>query len=128
MTTIRGLGFDLIDLKHFAVHYGDDDPELLARCFTPGEIAHAGDGVNRVARLAGRFAVKEATFKALGGAASISHLDIETISTGDGAPQISLCAAASDMAKAQGISTFLVSISHSTASAGAVVIAICEST
>ena len=124
MTTIRGLGFDLIDLAHFATHYGEDDPELLARVFTPREIDAIGYDVDRLARLAGRFAVKEATFKALGGAAGIAHLDIETVSDPDGAPQVRLTAAAQAAADAQGVTSLMVSISHSPASAGAVVVAI----
>jgi len=121
---VSGLGLDLIDLAHFAIHYGDEDPELLARCFTAQEIVAAGDGTDRLARLAGRFAVKEATFKALGGGADISHLDIENVSGDDGVPQIELSGAASELALKRGIATFLVSISHSAASAGAVVIAL----
>ncbi|WP_082992746.1 holo-ACP synthase [Erythrobacter sp. QSSC1-22B] len=127
MTEILGLGLDLIDLQHFAIHYGDNDPELLARCFTDREILEAGDGVDRIARLAGRFAVKEATFKALGGASGISHCDIESVS-GHDAPQIYLTGRAHKLAKERGAATFLVSISHSGLSAAAVVIACGEPT
>ena len=123
MTGILGLGLDLIDLQHFAVHYGDFDPELLARCFTDREISDAGFDADRLARLAGRFAVKEATYKALGGTSSVAHLDIETVADGAGAPQVRLSGAASEMAKARGVTTFLVSISHSGSVAAAVVIA-----
>jgi len=28
---IFGVGLDLIDLEHFRLHYGDEDPELLRR-------------------------------------------------------------------------------------------------
>lgn len=123
MTGILGVGLDLIDLQHFAVHFGDFDPELLARCFTDREINDAGYDADRLGRLAGRFAVKEATFKALGGTNSVAHLDIETVADCVGAPQVRLSGAASEMAKARGVATFLVSISHSGSSAAAVVIA-----
>jgi holo-[acyl-carrier protein] synthase len=123
MTAIVGVGIDLIDLDHFTIHYGRLDPDLLARCFTPGEIAHAGDGVDRLSRLAGRFAVKEAAFKALGGGEAISHLNIETLSGASGAPQLCLNGPAQDAAAAQFITAFFVSITHSPASAAAVVIA-----
>lgn len=125
---IRGLGFDLIDLAHFAVHYGGNDHELLARCFTAQEIAAAGDDADRLERLAGRYAVKEATFKAFGGAADVSHLDIETVSGLNGEPEICLTGTAQQAANARGIASFLVSISHSAASAGAVVIALARPT
>lgn len=48
--TVAGLGLDLIDLAHFAIHYGDEDLELLERCFTAQEIVAAGDGTDRLAR------------------------------------------------------------------------------
>ena len=123
MPDILGVGLDLIDLQHFAVHYGDFDPELLARCFTDREISDVGNDADRLGRLAGRFAVKEATFKALGGTNSVAHLDIETVSDGGGAPQVRLSGAASEMAKARGVATFMVSISHTGSAAAAVVIA-----
>ena len=123
MTGILGVGLDLIDLQHFAVHYGDFDFELLARCFTDREISDIGCDADSLARLAGRFAVKEATYKALGGTSSVAHLDIETFSHGSGAPQLRLSGTASEMAKARGVATFLISISHSGSAAAAVVIA-----
>lgn len=123
MSGIVGVGLDLIDLQHFAVHYGEFDPDLLARCFTDREIRNVGEDADRLGRLAARFAVKEATFKALGGGDSVAHLDIETVSGGGGAPQVRLSGAASEMAKARGVATFLVSISHSASAAAAVVIA-----
>jgi len=123
LTSIIGLGLDLIDLEHFAIHYGDFDSELLARCFTTREVADVGDRVDRLARLAGRFAIKEATFKALGGGAGISHLDIETVSGDDGAPHIHLSGSVRALAETRRAATFLVSVSHSASSAAAVVIA-----
>jgi holo-[acyl-carrier protein] synthase len=123
MTAILGLGFDLIDLAHFSIHYADEDPDLLARCFTERELSDIGPGADRLARLAGRFAVKEATFKALGGGEGISHLDIETVSREDGLPQVRLAGAAQRLADDRGVTNLLVSISHSAASSGAVVIA-----
>lgn len=90
MSATVGLGLDLIDLAHFRIHYGEEDPELLSRCFTDGELSSVGTGVDRLARLAARFAAKEAACKALGGAEGIGLPDIET-GTGDtGRPEIVL--------------------------------------
>ena len=119
-----GIGLDLIDLVHFSVHYGGDDPELLARCFTDQELTSVGYDVDRLARLAARFAVKEATLKALGGAKGIGLPDIETVTGPTGAPEIMLHGLAQDLAKARGATNFLVSLTHSAASAAAVVIAL----
>jgi holo-[acyl-carrier protein] synthase len=122
MGIIIGLGIDLIDLEHFAIHYGDLDPELLERCFTAQEQVAVGDGADRLARLAARFAVKEATFKALGGASELSHLEIETVSS-EGAPRVVLHGKALELAHARGVSELTMSITHSASSAAAVVIA-----
>lgn len=119
-----GIGLDLIDLDHFRVHYGDEDPDLLARCFTPGELDGIGSGADRLARLAARFALKEATFKALGGGLGIALTDVETTTDRDGHPQVVLRGPAKDIAARIGVTGFLVSLTHSAASAAAVVVAL----
>ena len=119
-----GVGLDLIDLAHFAIHYGGDDPELLSRCFTDREVTSVGAGVDRLARLAARYAVKEATLKALGGAEGVGLPDIETVIGPTGAPEIVLHGPAQTLANARGTTSFLVSITHSAGSAAAVVIAL----
>jgi holo-[acyl-carrier protein] synthase len=119
-----GLGLDLIDLAHFRVHYGDEDPDLLARCFTERELRSAGDGADRLARLAARFSVKEAAYKALGGGERVALTDIETVTGDDGAPSIVLHGSAREIADARGATSFMVSLTHSAASAAAVVIAL----
>lgn len=124
MSVPVGLGLDLIDLAHFRIHYGDEDPELLARCFTKCEIENAGTGVDRLARLAARFAVKEATFKALGGSEGVGLPEIETVTGEDGAPAVVLHGSARELADARGVTSFLVSLTHSAVSAAAVVIAL----
>ena len=45
-----------------------EDPRdpLIPRCFVQAELDEIGDGVDRIERLAGRFAAKEAVLKAIG--------------------------------------------------------------
>jgi holo-[acyl-carrier protein] synthase len=124
MSSILGVGLDLIDLAHFGIHYGNADAELLARCFTQQEITDSGDGPNRTAHLAARFAAKEAAFKALGGDQSIAHTDIELLCEESGAPQLQLHGAARMLAQQRGVHTFQVSLTHSASAAAAVVIAV----
>ena len=124
MTVIVGIGLDLIDLAHFKIHYGDGDAELLARCFTQEEVTLAGDGVDRIAKLAARFAVKEAAYKALGGGVGFALTDIECLPGDSGQPQLSLHGAAKKMAQQRGADQFYVSLTHSPSSAAAVVIAV----
>ena len=124
MSVPVGLGLDMIDLAHFRVHYGEADSELLARCFTEGEIKAAGIEVDRLARLAARFAVKEATFKALGGGMGVGLPEIEAVAGKDGALAVVLHGSAKELADALGVTSFLVSLTHSATSAAAVVIAL----
>lgn len=122
--SVVGIGLDLIDLDRFEILYGDDDPDLFARCFTPQELLDAGSGVDRLARLAARFAAKEAVFKALGGAAGIAHTDIEVVSGVSGAPEVRLHGPAAALAASVGADRLTLSLTHSGAAAAAVVIAV----
>lgn len=124
MTGVVGLGLDLIDLDRFKVLYGDDDPELLARCFTDQELQDAGEDVARLSRLAARFAAKEAVFKALGGASGVAHTDIEVVRTTSGAPEVRLHGAAKALAAAAGADRLVLSLTHSDGAAAAVVLAV----
>lgn len=121
---ILGLGIDLIDLEHFKRLYGDDDEEVLSRCFTQGELEDAGDDERRHERRAARFAAKEAFYKALGGAEGIAHTDVETRRTATGAPVLRVHGAARALAAERGATTFLVSLTHTALTAGAVVVAL----
>jgi holo-[acyl-carrier protein] synthase len=121
--TVLGIGLDLVDLDQFRLLYGEEDEELLARCFTDGELKDAGDGVDRLARLAARFAAKEAVFKALGGAEGIAHTDIEVVRRASGAPQILLHGPAAELAAQGGVAQVQVTLTHSPAAAAAVALA-----
>lgn len=121
---VIGLGLDLIDLERFGVLYGDDDPELLARCFTAQELLDVGSDVDRLTRLAARFAAKEATFKALGGAMGVAHTDIEVVRSKSGAPELRLHGAAAALAAEVSADQLIVSLTHSDGAAAAVVLAI----
>jgi len=123
-TGIIGIGLDLVDLAHFAIHYGGDDLEILARCFTDLEIAEAGNGGDRIARLAARFATKEAVFKSLGGAEGIALTDIEYRHGENGEPRVQLSGKAKSLADQRGATVFLLSVSHSSLTAAAVVVAL----
>ena len=122
--TVMGIGLDLIDLDHFGTHYGEEDPDLLARCFTNEELRDAGQGANRLPTLAGRFALKEAVFKALGGGKQIALTDVETLRTAGGTLNVRLHGPAAVLAADQGIGVVLVSVSHSASAAAAVAVAL----
>lgn len=117
-----GVGLDIIDLDRFRLFYGGDDPDLLARCFTSAELSAVGDDTDRIDRLAARFAAKEATFKALGGAVGIALTDIE-VEAGENGPCLRLHGAAQDLADRRGVTQLLLSLTHSVSAAAAVVVA-----
>lgn len=123
-TTLVGLGLDLIDLERFRKMYGGDDVELLRRCFTDDELTSVGTGVDRLPRLAARFAAKEATYKALGGAQGVAHTDIVVSSEASGKPMLTLHGAAKIAAAQAGVTSLLCSFSHSDTSVAAVVVAL----
>ena len=121
--TVLGLGLDLIELDQFTILYSDDDPDLLARCFTVQELIDVGDGVDRLARLAARFAGKEAVFKALGGAEGVAHTDIEVIRAASGAPEVQLHGEAEALAARHGVTRVMLTLTHSPGAAAAVALA-----
>jgi len=93
----------------------------LNRVYTEGEQAYSR---GRAAQLAGRFAAKEATMKALGtGVRGVSWREVEVVRERGRAPAIRLHGRAADRARRLGLQRFALSISHSREYAVALVIA-----
>jgi holo-[acyl-carrier protein] synthase len=120
---ILGIGFDATDIPRVADvfrRYGD---RFLRRVFTEREIAYCTRRRDPVPHLAGRFAVKEATMKALGTGHSrgVAWKDIEVVRTG-GPPQLRLHGGAARRAEAMRVRRSLVTITHSEALAMAQVL------
>jgi len=123
--TMVGIGLDLIDLPRFEALYGARDPDVLARCFTSQEIADVGDGEDGLARLAGRFAAKEAVLKLIGGLSDgMALTDIEVIVGPGGAPDVALAGLARARADERGIGRIHLSLTHSAMAAAAVAIGV----
>jgi holo-[acyl-carrier protein] synthase len=107
-------GVDLVDIAETERLLREPTGQFLTRCFTAGEQAGVGTGIERAARLSGRFALKEAVMKALGTGFSdgVGFLDIEVITLASGAPSLALTGAARARADALGIVRWLISSSH----------------
>lgn len=118
---IVGHGIDLVDIASLQPLVEDPAGHFIERCFTPLELAAAGDGPNRLERLACRFAAKEAVLKALGTGfgAGLGFLDVEILTLPSGVPSVLLHGQVDEKARALGITGWLVSTSHS----GAIAIA-----
>ncbi len=96
---------------------------FLRRIFTQGEIDYCRE---RAPNLAGRFAAKEATMKALGtGVRGVGWREIEVIRHPSGAPSITLYGRAEMRAQRLGVQEISLSISHSRDYAVAFVVTQC---
>jgi holo-[acyl-carrier protein] synthase len=127
---IIGHGIDIVEVNFFQ-RFGLDLPATaLARYFTAGELAHAGTGPHRAEHLAGRFAAKEAVLKALGTGwiDGIAWTDIEIVALPSGAPEVVLHGLCSELAAGQGITSWLLSISHTVVTAVASALAVASPT
>jgi holo-[acyl-carrier protein] synthase len=114
-------GIDQIEIARVEQGIERLGERFLARLFTPGERADCAD---QPARLAARFAGKEAVAKALGcGIGDIGWRDIE-IRTGErGRPVLTLHDTAALMAAELGLSAWDISLTHTATYASAVVVA-----
>lgn len=117
------IGTDVVDLDRFRLALRRT-PGMVARVFTEGEQAYALRKNDPTERLAARFAVKEATMKALGvGLGAFKFHDVEVVKKRTGEPTLSLTGRAVELAAARGVTEWKVSITHSDLIAMAVVIA-----
>ena len=107
-------GIDIVEIARIAQMEQEHGPRFLERCFTPDERDYAGEHRRRAEHLAARFAAKEAVMKALGTGLSegISWTDISVSRSATGAPQVVLTGRAAEIATAQGITSWLISLSH----------------
>lgn len=119
-----GVGADLVEIGRFRAVLRRR-PSLAERLFTCGEREYAARAVDPAARLAARFAAKEATLKALGlGLGAMRMADIEVVRSHDGRPGLRLHGDAQDKASERGVECWLVTVSHTESMAQATVIAL----
>ena len=98
---------------------------MRARLFTDGELALAAGRADPVPALAVRFAAKEAVMRALGvGLGAFSFHEVEVLRLASGAPELRVTGGAADLAAGRGVTAWHISLSHSAATAGAVVSAL----
>ncbi len=123
---IIGHGIDLVEIAEMRRWIEDPRDPLIPRCFVREEIDEVGDGPDRVERLAGRFAAKEAVLKALGTGfgAGVAFSDVIIYRSAGAPPQVRLTGGAAKAATELGIVEWRLSISHAGAMAMASAIAI----
>jgi len=111
---IIGLGLDATDIDRIAATLERFGDRFLRRIFTAGEVAYCQRRRHPAIHLAGRFAAKEATMKALGTGHSRGVLwrDIEVVRRG-GPPQLQLQGGAGRRFASIGGQSTLLTITHS---------------
>jgi phosphopantetheine--protein transferase-like protein len=121
---VLGIGTDLVDIDRFRKVLART-PGVADRMFRDAERVYAEQAADPTARLAARFAAKEATLKSLGlGLGGMNLSDIEVFKHDDGRPELRLHGDALVVAERAGAVRFLVTISHTDHLAQATVVAL----
>lgn len=119
MSVIVGVGVDIVGTQRFADALART-PGLLQRVFHPDELAAVGSDV---ARLAARFAAKEAVAKALGAPPGLTWHDCVVRVEPDGRPRLHLTGTVAAAADRLGAVTWHLSLTHDAGVSAAYVIA-----
>ena len=122
---IVGIGLDLVDIARVARLLETKGDSARHRLFTEGELAYAERRAEPARHLAARFSAKEAAYKALAGtehARGIGWHDIEVLVEWDGRPALRFHGRAAERAAELGITRAHLSLTHSDATAAAVVV------
>jgi len=121
---IVGLGIDLIEIPRIKSVYERHGTRFVNRILTDAEKAYVLQHKDPSARLAGRWAAKEAALKALGTGLSngIRWRDVEILPDEHGKPVLYLHALAKERAVALRAAVYHVTITHSDGQAMAQVI------
>ena len=107
-------GIDLVDFPRIEEMVKEHDKRFLDRVFTSAEQAYADSNKNRIEKLAGRFAAKEAVLKLLGTGwrGKIAWTDIEIINNPAGQPLVTVSGEVKRLVDKLGIKQISVSITH----------------
>lgn len=122
---IVGIGVDAVDIDRVERMFADKGDRMLERLFTPGELTYIASKARGAQHMAVRLAAKEAVYKALAGnelARGIGWRDVEVVSRADGSPALALHGRAQQRLTELGGGIMHISLTHSDATAVAVVI------
>jgi holo-[acyl-carrier protein] synthase len=124
--SVIGHGIDMVEVAELRRWIEDPRDPLIPRCFVSAEIEEIGGATDRVERLAGRFAAKEAVLKALGTGfgAGVAFTDVVIHRTPGAAPDVQLTGGAANAATALGVTAWRLSITHAGGLAMASVLAL----
>jgi holo-[acyl-carrier protein] synthase len=121
---LLGVGTDLVEIERFRLAMQRRE-RLPERLFSDDERAYGFRHRDPAPRFAARFAAKEAVMKALGvGLGAFKLRDVEVVRQRSGAPVIALYGKAAELAAAQGVTEWRLSLTHTDLVAMAVAIAL----
>jgi len=122
---IVGLGVDICEIERMERALGRH-PTMRERVFTAEERAYCDSKARPAESYAGRFAVREAVIKALGGYRGKRWQDISVTRSPSGAPGVRLQGNAKLRADVLGISRVFVTFTHERTNAVAFAVAVAE--
>lgn len=107
-------GIDLVDFGRIEQMLEKHPERFLDRVFTAAEQADADKQKNRIEKLAGRFAAKEAVMKLIGTGwrEGIAWTDIEVVNNPLGQPIVTISGKVKELAETKGIEQITLSITH----------------
>lgn len=107
-------GIDLVDCPRIEDMIKRHGSRFIDRVFTATEQAYADANKDKVEKLAGRFAAKEAILKLMGTGwrGKIAWTDIEVVNNAAGQPEVALDGEVKKIADKLGIKHISVSITH----------------
>jgi holo-[acyl-carrier protein] synthase len=123
-------GIDLVDFPRIESMIERHGARFLNRVFTQREQSDAEAAYNRIEKLAGRFAAKEAVMKLLGTGwrGKIAWTDIEIVNSAMGQPMVEISGEVRRIAEASGIGRITMSITHTANFAIASAVALADET
>ncbi|MEV7727121.1 holo-ACP synthase [Streptomyces sp. NPDC087917] len=119
---IIGVGIDVAEIERFGAAL-ERTPNLAHRLFVEAELTLPSGERRGTASLAARFAAKEALAKALGAPGGMLWTDAEVYVEASGQPRLRVSGTVEARAKALGVTSWHLSLSHDAGVASAVVIA-----
>ncbi|MGB2806681.1 MAG: holo-ACP synthase [Sedimentisphaerales bacterium] len=123
-------GIDLVDCPRIEEMIKRHGRRFVNRVFTAAEQAYADANKDRVEKLAGRFAAKEAILKLMGTGwrGKIAWTDIEVVNNAVGQPEVTLDGEVKKLADGLKIKHISVSITHTANFAIASAVALTQNT
>lgn len=121
---IVGMGTDLCEIRRVERSIERFGDRFLERIFTTGEISYCMSKKGFAESFAARFAAKEAGAKALGTGISqgVSWQELEVQRAPSGKPSLHLSGRAGELARRLGVTTILLTLTHTRDMALAVVV------